>query len=85
MLTNSDLMEFKLNYQLKSLRMRKQYGKIKTNLITWSFLRIKQLFYYFRIKKNFDIVRGSLNKFPDLFRMGTFIDSTHMKLESPSK
>ena len=30
-------------------------------------------------------VRGSLNKFPDFFRMGTFIESTHMKLESPSK
>ena len=26
------------------------------------------------------IIRGSLNKFPDFFRMGTFIDSTHMKL-----
>ena len=25
-------------------------------------------------------IRGSLNKFPDLFRMDTFIDSTHMKL-----
>ena len=24
--------------------------------------------------------RGSLNKFPDFFRMGTFIESTHMKL-----
>ena len=24
--------------------------------------------------------RGSLKKFPDFFRMGTFIDSTHMKL-----
>ena len=24
--------------------------------------------------------RGSLNKFPDIFRMDTFIDSTHMKL-----
>ena len=23
-------------------------------------------------------IRGSLNKFPDIFRMGTFIDSTHM-------
>ena len=30
-------------------------------------------------------LRGSLNKFPDFFRMGTFIDSTHMKLYSPSK
>ena len=25
-------------------------------------------------------IRGLLNKFPDVFRMGTFIDSTHMKL-----
>ena len=23
-------------------------------------------------------IRGSLNKFPDFFPMGTFIDSTHM-------
>ena len=27
------------------------------------------------------IIRGSLTKFPDFFRMGTFIDSTLMKLE----
>ena len=25
-------------------------------------------------------LRGSLNKFPDFFRVGTFIDSTHVKL-----
>ena len=25
-------------------------------------------------------IRGSLNKVPDFFRMGTFVDSTHMKL-----
>ena len=25
-------------------------------------------------------VQGSLNKFPDFFRMGTFIESKHMKL-----
>ena len=31
------------------------------------------------------MVQGSLNEFPDFFRMGTFIDSTHMKLWSPSK
>ena len=30
-------------------------------------------------------IRGSLNKFPDFFRIGTFIDSTHMKLDFPSK
>ena len=25
-------------------------------------------------------IRGSFDKFPDFFRMGTFIDSTHMQL-----
>ena len=25
-------------------------------------------------------IRGGYDKFPDFFRMGTFIDSTHMKL-----
>ena len=30
-------------------------------------------------------VRSAYDKFPDFFRMGTFIDSTHMKLQSPSK
>ena len=25
-------------------------------------------------------IRGSLNKFPDIFRMGSVIDSTHIKL-----
>ena len=28
----------------------------------------------------FNLIKGSLNKFSDFFRMGTFIDSTHMKL-----
>ena len=28
----------------------------------------------------FKYIRGSLNKLPDFFRVGTFIDSTHMKL-----
>ena len=32
-----------------------------------------------KVLKKLD-VRGSLNKFPDFFRMGTFIESTHMKL-----
>ena len=26
------------------------------------------------------LLQGSLNKFSDFFRKGTFIDSTHMKL-----
>ena len=31
-------------------------------------------------QRPFVIVRGAYDKFPDFFRMGTFIDSTHMKL-----
>ena len=30
-------------------------------------------------------LRGTYDKFPDFFGMDTFIDSTHMKLYSPSK
>ena len=30
-------------------------------------------------------IRGAYDKFPYFFRLGTFIDSTHMKLYSPSK
>ena len=29
-------------------------------------------------------MRGAYDRFPDFFRMGTFIDSTHMKLYSTS-
>ena len=32
------------------------------------------------VKKNDNNYTRSLNKFPDFFRMSTFIDSTHMKL-----
>ena len=35
--------------------------------------------------KTLGTIRGAYDKFPDFFRMGTFIDSTHMKLSSPSK
>ena len=31
------------------------------------------------------MIRGAYDKFPDFFRMRTSIDSTHMKLSSPSK
>ena len=26
------------------------------------------------------VIRESLNEFPDFYRLGTFLDSTHMKL-----
>ena len=31
-------------------------------------------------KQSDGMAPGSLNKFPDFFRMGIFIDSTHMKI-----
>ena len=34
----------------------------------------------FKYRQMCNNLRGSLNKFPDFFRMGTFIDSTHMEL-----
>ena len=34
---------------------------------------LKELYIYIYV-----YIRGSLNKFPDFFRMGTFIDSTHI-------
>ena len=42
----------------------------------------------FHLFKDFSIhtpkqIRGSLNKFPDFFRMGTFTDSTHTRNSSP--
>ena len=30
--------------------------------------------------KSYIYIRGSLNKFPDFFHIGAFIDSTHKKL-----
>ena len=37
---------------------------------------------YSETSSNFErgYLRGAYDKFPDFFRMGTFIDNTHMKL-----
>ena len=43
-----------------------------TYIYIWIYMRVNSS----EIRK----LRGSLNKFPDFFRMGTFIDSTHLKL-----
>ena len=40
---------------------------------------------YLSMYVSYIYLQGSLNKFPDIFHMGTFIDRTHMKLLSPSK
>ena len=46
---------------------------------SWKLLWLK-FYLYIIYEIHFIMVRGSLNKFPDFFRMGTFIDSTHIKL-----
>ena len=38
---------------------------------------INKMFYIYIYMFN---IRGAYDKFPDFFRMGTFIDSKHMKL-----
>ena len=38
-----------------------------------------------RVLINLMLLRGAYDKIPDFFCMGSFIDSTHMKLYSPSK
>ena len=46
--------------------------------------RIKEMHFHFVcVPVLYDHIRGSLNKFPDFFRMGTFMENTHMKLLSP--
>ena len=51
---------------------------IRRILNTFNALKSKiKLYIYIYI---YIYLRGSLNKFPDFFRMGTFIDSTLMKL-----
>ena len=56
---------FEIDYIIKSDLLFESGQKHSWNLLA-SFLWRK-------------VIRG-LNKFPDLFRMGTFIDNTHMKL-----
>ena len=38
------------------------------------------IYAYIRIYVHY--IRGAYDKFPDIFRLGTFIDSTHMELRS---
>ena len=56
---------------LHSKYIKPEYTEIKKKTVINRWLLILCLKQY---------IRGSLNKFPDFFRMGTFIDSTLMKL-----
>ena len=44
------------------------------------FLQKEESLSSYKKKRDYIYIRGSLNKFPDFFRIGTFIDSTRMKL-----
>ena len=56
-----------------------EFEDLKKFIITKTFnvdcFRLHTVWFNFLI-----YLRGSLNKFPDFFRMGTFIDNTHMEL-----
>ena len=73
----------------ETLAVREKRADVKTatecnrkNPTNTNALKLKKAQTYTRINK---YIRGSLNKYPDFFRMGTFIDNTRMKLYSPSK
>ena len=51
---------------------------IRATSVTWWWWYI-YIYIYIHIR-----LQGSLKKFPNFFRMSAFIDSTHMKLLSPS-
>ena len=38
------------------------------------------MYFCLKTRNTISNIRGAYDKFPDIFRMGTFIDSTHMKL-----
>ena len=59
-------------YELIQVCMTDKHTRYDQNIL-------KPIIKFFRLEIKMKI-RGSLNKFPDFFRMGTFIDSTHMKL-----
>ena len=62
--------------------------KSTTSQVFFHFVNWNYIWYFVRENVTHKIlddikIRGSLNKFPDFFRMGTFIDSTHMELSFP--
>ena len=65
-----------------------EYSKCRKKKCLRMLYRLLQAGCWFLILENrtcLTKIRGSLNKFPDFFPVGTFIDSTHMKLKSPSE
>ena len=80
-----------LSSELKITIYNTRYWQKLKYKVTWTHPRLKHGHKIdFIITYRCDIsgvcnVQGSLNKFPDIFRMGTFIDSIHMKLKSSSK
>ena len=56
------------------------------NALTHLFVLSFSLSHSLSLSRSLSIyIRGVCDKFPDFFPVGTFIDSIHMKLKSPSK
>ena len=49
----------------------------------WHYMAHEGWYVIKETKQNY--TQGSLNRFPDFFRIDTFIDSTHLKHKSPLK
>ena len=64
----------------QSLFSRLFYVTFHNRIHLFAFFRILIFFYVLVSMLFFSIIRGSLNKFPEFFRIGTFIDSKHLKL-----
>ena len=64
--------------RLLNIRSGTLFGAV-LHLCSWCILQL-QLTGLRKQNKFWLYIRGSLNKFPDFFCMGTFIDSTHIKL-----
>ena len=77
-LVNMELSETLVKNKVSCLKENKHFKK-KSSCMKYSSLRLSNPISYILCVKDFYVL-GSLNKFPDFFRMGTFIDSTHMKL-----
>ena len=61
-----------------NLLVLKTYRNIITDIEQSLFTNIVSYIYIYI----YIYIRGAYDKFPDFFRMSTFIDSTHMMLES---
>ena len=83
----SSAIKFSFYFSLTGCLTNAKKLNVPYYLPIYIYIYIYNLWYYivlydvlYIITQNYTYIRGSLNKFPDFFRMGTFLDSIHMKL-----